>query len=78
MMSKESWEEWLEHPVTEQFLKYLKDSANQEVDLLSEGIKGGSILSEKEQVSVSVLYRTLEEISEIDYEEIIDFYTEDK
>lgn len=78
MIEKESWEEWLEHPITEQFRRYLKDSSNQEVTLLTDSIKGGAILSEKEQVSVSVLYRTLEEISEIDYEEINDYYIKEE
>lgn len=74
MIQKESWTEWLENPVTEQFLKYLKDSVEEEVGLLKDSIKGGSILSESEQVRVSTTIQTLERISEIGLEEILDFY----
>jgi hypothetical protein len=43
---------------------------------LSEGIRGGSILSEKEQVHASTKIAVLEQISEIELEEINSFYIE--
>ena len=74
MINPEQFSEWLEDPATLIVLKYLKDSATSEVELLTEGIKGGAILSEGEQIRVSTIIATLERISEIELEEIEEFY----
>lgn len=77
MIHQQEWQEWLEHPVTEQFFKYLKDSVKDEADDLAERIRGGAILSESEQVSASTVYQTLDRIAEIDLQELTDFYNEE-
>lgn len=66
----------MESPVTEYVFKYLKDSADDEAEILREGILGGSIFTEAEQIRISVIYATLISISEIELEEIENFYEE--
>lgn len=78
MIQKEQFEDWLENPTTEIFLKYLKDSADGEVNILKDGIIGGSILSDTEQMRVATIHQTLMDISEIDAGEINDFYEEEE
>lgn len=77
-MNSQQFQEWLENPVTEIFLKYLKDSAKDEAQLVSESILNGSVFDLNEQIKVSTLCITLTEISEITFEEIDDFYEERK
>ena len=77
MINNETWEEWLEHPATEQFKKYLLDSAKEEAEITTNTIISGGILTESEQVRVNVLCETLESIADISLEEIQDFYKEE-
>ena len=75
--SKDQFQEWKEDRVTLWVNQYLKDSITEEAEILSETIANGGILSELEQVSTSALISTLRRISEIGFEEIEDFYTEE-
>jgi len=74
MINPEMFQEWLESPVTEVFLKYLKDSADEEAELLKDAILNGAIFSEKEQAIKTTTCVVLNEISDIDLEEIESFY----
>jgi len=73
---KELFEEWLENPATEVFMKYLIDCATEESELLADSILNGSIISELEQVRVSTICVTLQRIAEIDYNEIEELYSD--
>ncbi len=75
-MDKSDFTDWKENPVTCYFLKYLKDSAQEEASMLADLIVGGDVVSEIEQAKVATLSMTLIHISEIEYEEITEFYTE--
>jgi len=77
-ISQNQFDEWLESPVTEIFRKYLKDSAKEEVDLVTNLIMGGGVVSDHEQIRVSTTSLILNQISEIDIEEINEFYEEKK
>jgi len=74
-MNQEAWNEWLESPVTEYFLKYLRDSAKEESELLAEMIIQGGIIGEMEQKRISATCATLISIADIELEEIDDFNT---
>ena len=74
---KELFEEWLDNPATEVFMKYLIDCANEESELLAESILNGSIISDLEQVRVSTICVTLQRIADIDYNEIEELYSDD-
>jgi len=73
-MNEERYQEWLENPVTEYFLKYLTDSSKEESELLADMIISGGIVGELEQKRISTTCATLISISEIDFEEIDEFY----
>jgi len=77
-MNSQQFQEWLENPATEIFLKYLKDSAKDEAQLVSDTILNGSVFDVNEQIKISTVCITLNEISEITFEEIDDFYQERK
>jgi len=64
----------MESPVTEYFFKYLTDSAKEESELLAETILSGGIVGEMEQKRISTTCATLISISEIDLQEVDDFY----
>ena len=72
----DQFNEWLESPITEIFLKYLKDSAKEEAELITERIINGGQVSQEEQIRISTTCITLESISEITLEEIEEFYQE--
>lgn len=72
----EKFSEWLEHPVTEIFIRYLKDSAKEEAELLTELILNGGTVNEKEQIRISTTCLMLNEISDITLEEINEYYEE--
>lgn len=74
-LTQDQWSEWKESPVTEIFLKYLKDSAKEEAELITSTVVEGGILTESEQVRSSSICVTLNRIAEIDLDEVIDFYT---
>jgi len=76
-LTQEQFSEWLDDPVTEIFLKYLKDSINEEAELVAERIKGGGTMSDIEQTRIGTTCVTLEQIAEIELSEIIEFYKED-
>lgn len=78
MMDETSFKEWLEEPATEYFMKYISDLAEDEVDTLKDGIIGGAILSERDQVRVAALVEAMGRISEIDLEEIEEFYRKEE
>lgn len=73
-MNLEIFEEWLEDPTTEYFMKYLKDSIKEESELVTETIANNGVLSENEQIRIGMTCVTLDRISEIDFEEIDNFY----
>jgi len=74
-MDKDSFAEWLDNPVTEYFIKYLKDSAKEESTFLAEAILHGETIPLDDQIRVSTLSMTLMQISEIGLQEIETFYT---
>jgi len=73
-VNPEAWAEWVESPVTEYFFKYLADSAKEESELLAEMILSGGIVGDIEQKRISTTCATLISISEIELQEIDDFY----
>ncbi len=75
---KDQFTEWLEHPVTEVFLRYLKDSAKEEADLITDLIMNGGNVNEQDQIRVSTTCLLLNQISEIEIDEINEFYEEKK
>lgn len=77
-MDKEKFETWKDSETTREFREYLKDSAIQEVEILSDAIASGAIISETEQTRTSAIIMTLRRILDIDFEEIEDFYNERK
>lgn len=74
-MDKDRFAEWLENPVTEYFIKYLKDSAKEESGLVADAIMNGDVVPVDDQIRVATLGMTLIQISEIDFQEIDTFYT---
>lgn len=78
MLIPEQFDEWLEDPVTEIFLKYLKDSIKEESETVADIIASGGTLDEKEQIRKGTICVTLESISEITLEEILEFYKEEE
>lgn len=76
-MNEEAFKEWLENPATEYFFKYLKDSIKEESELVAEAIANGGLISEEDQIRIATTCVTLQRISEIDLEEILEFYTEE-
>jgi len=68
------FKDWLDDPVTQEFIKYLKDSAKFESTILAEMIVGGDIVPLDDQLRISTLAITLNQISEITFEEIDSFY----
>lgn len=77
-MNQELFNDWLENEVTQYFLKYLKDSAKKEAELVADTILSGGIPSDIERFQTPAVCMTLNEISEINFEEIDVFYTEEK
>jgi len=73
-MDKDSFAEWLENPVTEYFIKYLKNSAKEEATFIADAILNGDIVPLDDQIRVSTLSMTLTQISEISFQEIESFY----
>jgi len=73
-MDKDEFADWLEHPGTEYFIKYLKDSAQEESKMVADMILGGAIVPLDDQIRISTLSMTLIQISEISLDEIEDFY----
>lgn len=76
-ISPEEFSEWRESHLTQVFLKYLKDSAKDEAEVLTSRIMSGEIISDLEQIRHNVTAATLEGISEIDLAEIEEFYQDD-
>ncbi len=74
-MDKDSFAQWLDDPVTEFFFKYLKDSAKFESTFIAEAIVSGEVVPLDDQIKISTLSMTLNQISEIGLEEIESFYT---
>lgn len=75
-IDQNQWNDWQENSITEVFIKYLKDSAKEEAELISDSIINGGILTEMEQTRVSSECVTLNRIAGIDLQEIIDYYEE--
>ena len=73
-MEQIDFKDWLDDPVTQEFIKYLKDSAKFESTILAEMIVGGDIVPLDDQLRISTLAITLNQISEITFEEIDSFY----
>lgn len=73
-MEQIDFKDWLDDPVTHEFIKYLKDSAKFESTILAEMIVGGDIVPLDDQLRISTLAITLNQISEITFEEIDSFY----
>ena len=71
---KELFEEWLDNPATEVFMKYLIDCAKEESEILADSILNGSIINDLEQVRVATICLTLQEIEDINYNDIEEFY----
>lgn len=77
-VKKDDFDDWLENPVTEYFMQYLKDSAKEEVDIITDAIFNGAIIPENEQISKSSICATLSTIADIRFEDIESFYQERK
>lgn len=75
-MNKETFQEWMENEVTQWVMHYLTDSAKEEREIISEAIFNGAIIPENEQISKSAICATLIRISELEFEEIEEFYNE--
>lgn len=73
-MDKDSYAQWLDDPVTRYFIKYLKDSAKFESTFVAESIIGGEVIPLDDQIRISTLSQTLNQISEIGFDEIESFY----
>ncbi len=73
-MDKDSFAEWADNPVTESFIKYLKDMAKEEAAFIADAILNGDIVPLDDQIRVATLSMTLTQISEIGFEEIESFY----
>jgi hypothetical protein len=73
-MERIDFKDWLDDPVTQYFIKYLKDSAKFESTILADMIVGGDIVPLDDQLRISTLAITLNQISEITFEEIDSFY----
>jgi len=73
-MDKDDFKEWLEHPITEKFKKYLKDSAKEESSIVADAILNGDVIPQEDQIRISTLAMTLVQISEIGLDEIEGFY----
>ena len=73
-MDKDSFKQWSEDPVTRYFIKYLKDSARYESTFVAESILGGEVIPLDDQIRISTLSQTLQQISEIEFNEIERFY----
>lgn len=76
-MRKEDFDEWREGEITQQVMKYWKDSAEDEAEYLKQQLLGGGLLTEAEQIKISTIYATLERIAEIEFEDIELFYKGD-
>lgn len=77
-MKQEQWDEWLENPVTEFLIQYLKASAKEGAEIASDDILNGEIIPELEQAKVGSMCMTLTRISEVSLKEIEDFYEEQR
>lgn len=75
-MNKELFNEWLENPVTEYVFKYFIDSVKEDTINLAEIITSGGVIDEKEQIQIAARCAKILEFTQIEYDEIIDFYTE--
>lgn len=75
-MNKELFKEGLESPAVEYLFKYLKDSAIEESEILSETIINGGYIPKEEQIQKSTICATLNSIADIEFEEIESFYKE--
>lgn len=73
-MTKDEFEDWVHDPVTIEFRKYLKDSADEEAEILKETIMSGNVIPEADQYQVVIMNNLFRRIIEIDYEEIDGFY----
>jgi len=78
LMKPEQMEEWLENPVTEYFRSYLKDSAKEAAEIVSDDILNGEIVPELEQAKAASMCMTLTRMSEVTFEEIENFYEEQR
>lgn len=74
MISKEQFEEWLEDPVTEYVMGYLKDSIKEEKENAGENVVSGSLYSENEQIMIATQCVTLQHIIDITLDEIKGYY----
>ena len=74
-MDEDSFKQWLEDPATRYFIKYLKDSAKFESAFVAESIIGGEVIPLDDQIRISTLSQTLQQISEIGFDEIESFYS---
>lgn len=73
-MHKAEFDEWLEDPATKYFLRYLKDSAKEESNILADMILGGNIVPLDDQIRISTLAVTLTQISDVSFDEVDGFY----
>lgn len=77
-MSKEAFVDWMGLAETEAFFNYLKDSIKEESGLVANRICNGGMITEQEIIVQSTTCVALLRISEIDYEEIDDFYKQEE
>ena len=74
-MDKDSFNQWCEDPVTRYFTKYLKDLAKYESTFIADAIIDGEVIPLDDQIRISTLSQTLNQISEIGLDEIESFYS---
>jgi len=73
-MDKDSFKLWQDDPVTEYFIKYLKDSAKAEAKFVADAIMAGETVPLDDQIRISTMSMMFSRIAEIDREEIEGFY----
>jgi len=73
-MRPEIFKDWLELPTTQYFFKYLEDSVKEESELVAETVCNGGHMTEEEMRVKATICLTMKQISEINFEEIDEYY----
>ena len=77
-INKQQFDDWLEHPVTQDFIQYFRDVDQAIVNATAEAIADGTIVSEETQIEISAKREIIGDVIELTFEEIESFYTEDE
>lgn len=77
-MEQEDFNEWLDDHRTHFFFNYLLDSNKKQAELIAEAVMEGNVFDLNEQLRIATECFTLKRVTEITFEEIRDFYQEEK